>query len=207
MEIELKYSIPNKEVEQAIWENELYGLCEEKGSREELYLNAKYFDTENADLAKNKIAYRVRMEGDSPVATLKWKGYSEDGLHIREELNVPANDLDPVPEIFRESTMGSQFADLVKDKELKCIMETKIYRKQFRIDTGEGIYEFSIDRGEIITDCGSIPISELEIELYSGDTSEIRRVGEKIQKKYGLEVENKSKYTRGMELIKTGGTI
>ena len=201
MEIELKYSIPNEDVEQALWDNELYGRYEEKDSREELFLHAKYFDTQNGDLAANEIAYRVRLEGNCPVATLKWKGHSEDGLHVREEINVPANSGDPEPEIFSESSMGSQFLKLVKDKELKCVMETKIHRKLFRVDTGEGIYEFSIDKGEVITEYGSLPVSELEIELYSGETEAMVEMGEKIQKKYGLEIENKTKYAKGMEMI------
>lgn len=201
MEIELKYVIPNEDVEKALWDNELYGSYEEKDSREEIFLHGKYFDTENGDLAQNRIAYRVRMEGDSPVATLKWKGHSEDGLHVREELNVPVSTVDADPEVFRESDLGSKFADFVKDKELKCIMETKVLRKQYRVDTGEGIFEFSIDNGELITDQGTLPISEIEIELYSGETEEMVKIGKKLQKKYGLEVENKSKYARGMELI------
>jgi len=201
MEIELKYTIPNEEVKKALWDNELYGQYEEKDSREEIFLHAKYFDTADGDLARNEIAYRVRLEGNCPVATLKWKGHSEDGLHIREELNVPADSDEPDPDIFRESSMGSQFAELVKDKELICIMETKIHRKMFRIDTGEGIYEFSIDTGEIKADNGSVPVSEIEIELYSGETEELRMISEKLQKKYGLKAENSSKYARGMELI------
>ncbi len=206
MEIELKYAIPNEDVIKALWDNELFGQYEEKDSREEMFLHAKYFDTEDGDLAQNEIAYRVRMEGNCPVATLKWKGHSEDGLHVREELNVPADSSDPDPEVFRESSMGSQFLELVKDKELRCIMETKIHRRLFRIDTGDGIYEFSIDTGEVVTEVGSVPISEIEIELYSGETEEMIEIGEKIQKKYGLEVENKSKYARGLELIE-GGNI
>ena len=201
MEIELKFSVPDEETRQAIWEDELFELCEEKDSREELFFHARYYDTEDGDLAKNGIAYRVRMEGDTPVATLKCKGNSEEGLHQREEINIPASGPEPDPELFGECSLGNTFIELIKGKELKCCVETKINRKSFRIDTGDGIFEFSLDEGEVITEKGSIPISELEIELYSGDTEELLRVGDKVQKKFGLETEDKSKYAKGMEMI------
>ena len=201
MEIELKFSVPDEEIRQEIWEDEMFELCEDEDSREELYLHAMYYDTADGELARNDIAYRVRMEGDTPVATLKRKGNSEDGLHVREEINVPAGSEEPQPELFAGCELGDSFIQLVEGKELKCVVETKIDRKCFRIDTGESILEFSLDEGEVITEFGSIPISELEIELYSGDTEDLLKVGGKVQRKYGLEVENKSKYAKGMEMI------
>ena len=201
MEIELKFSVPDDETMQAIWEDEMFELCEDEDSREELYLHGIYYDTEDSDLAKNDIAYRVRMEGDTPVATLKRRGNSEDGLHVREEINVPAEGEEPETDLFAGCELGDSFIKLVKGKELKCVVETKINRRIFRIDPGESILEFSLDEGEVITKYGSIPISELEIELYSGDKEELLKVGSKVQKKYGLEVENKSKYAKGMEMI------
>ncbi|MDO4869961.1 MAG: CYTH domain-containing protein [Bacillota bacterium] len=202
MEIELKYTIPDEETAKALWDNELFGLYEEKDTREEINLHAKYYDTADLDLARNDIAYRVRLENNDPVATIKWKGHSEDGLHVREEINVPADSDEPNPELFQESRMGAKLMEVIADKELKCIMETKIHRQQFRIDTGEGIYEFSVDEGEVVTECGSQPIREVEIELYSGETEEMVKIGEKLQNKYGLTSENKSKYAKGLEMIK-----
>ena len=60
MEIELKYKIPAMAIAEDIWKDDIFSDIEEDGSREELYLDAKYFDTSRCDLAKNEIAYRVR---------------------------------------------------------------------------------------------------------------------------------------------------
>ena len=60
MEIELKYKIPAMAIAEDIWKDDIFSDIEEEGSREELYLDAKYFDTSRCDLAKNEIAYRVR---------------------------------------------------------------------------------------------------------------------------------------------------
>ncbi|MDD6310564.1 MAG: CYTH domain-containing protein [Firmicutes bacterium] len=202
MEIELKYAIPDEATERVLWNNELFADVEEEGSREELHLNAKYFDTEDGDLANNEIAYRVREEGERYVAAMKWKGRSEDGLHVREEINVHVDDDTPNPEVFRESSVGEDVLDLLQGKELKCVLESRILRKKFRIDTGKGIFEISIDSGEVITEAGTAPINEIEIELFSGETEELMEVGRRIQERYNLKPENISKYARGMELIK-----
>ena len=50
----------------------------------------------------------MRKEDESFVAALKWKGYSEDGLHVREELNVPVTSYTPDPAVFRESPIGKR---------------------------------------------------------------------------------------------------
>lgn len=202
MEIELKYNIPSAEVARLIWDNEMFKESEEAGSREELYFDAKYFDTENCDLAKNDIAYRVRLEDGNYVAALKWRGHSEDGLHVREEINVPVDSDAADPSVFRESKVGSQVMELIEDKNLHCFLETTVNRKRFRIDTGKGIYEFSIDSGEIVTKYGSCPIEEVEVELFSGETEELLEIGEKLRDKYGLTPENESKYARGIRIIK-----
>lgn len=201
MEIELKYNVPSEDVADKIWENSLFADVEEADSREDLYFSAKYFDSENFDLAKNDIAYRVRKEEDKLVAALKWKGRSEDGLHVREEINVPVDSCDPNPAVFRESKIGSELMEFVGDKELKCILETTCRRRRFRIDTGDGIYEFSIDIGEIATKKGVLPICEVEVELFSGEQEELMEIGRKLMEEYGLTEQNESKYSRGMKLM------
>ena len=166
MEIELKYNIPDAATADEIWDNELFGNYEEEGSREEIFLAAKYFDTEDYNLSGNEIAYRVRKEGTHTVATIKWKGHSEDGLHVREEINVPVHSEEPDPSVFKESRIGSQVMEFVGDSSLHCILESLVKRRSLRIDTGEGIFELSVDEGSIVTEYGEVPIREVELELY-----------------------------------------
>ena len=201
MEIELKYNIPDAATADEIWDNELFKDYEEDGSREETFLAAKYFDTEDYDLSRNEIAYRVRKEGEHTVAALKWKGHSEDGLHVREEINVPVHSEEPDPSVFKESKIGSQVMAFVGASTLHSILETLVNRRNLRIDTGEGIFEMSVDEGSIVTEYGEVPIREVELELYSGDTEELIKVGSLLRDKYNLTEEDESKYSRGMKLI------
>ncbi len=205
MEIEMKYGIGDKETAESIWGDEYLSSMEEPESREKVLMKAAYFDTDDYILSKNDIAMRVRMEGNRIVATLKWGGKSEGGLHIRGEINVPVNDqacfINPDPQIFSESEVGQELLSLIGFKSVHSIIETNFIRSRFRVDDGNGIMEISIDQGEIITAEGTAPISELEIELFSGEQESLEEITKKIAGKYGLEAESKSKYARGLELL------
>lgn len=204
MEIELKYKIPDRDVAGRIWEDSLFSDIEEEGSREEMDLHAVYYDTPELDLARNEIAYRVRREGERLIATLKWKGKSEDGLHVREELTVPVSDSTPDVSAFLESDIGGELESLLADKELTELMRTDMKRRRLRIDTGTGLFEISVDDGTVSTICGSRDILEVEVELFSGETEELMEIGRRLQDVYGLEPENTSKYARGIEMIRAG---
>ena len=205
MEIEMKYGIGDKEIAKSIWEDEYLLSIEEKDSREKVYMKAAYFDTDDYNLSKNDIAFRVRMEGSRIVASLKWNGESVDGLHTREEINVPVNDetcfIMPNPEIFIESDIGRDMIEMIQGKPLHSLLETKFLRSRVRIDTGKSICEVAIDEGEIITDFGNLPICELEIELFSGDQEDVLRIGKYLAEKYQLTAEDRSKYARGLKLL------
>jgi len=201
MEIELKYNIPDVETAERIWKNELFADVEETDSRETLNVDARYFDTDGLDLAGNEVAYRIRREGDHLVATIKWKGHSEDGLHVREEINVPVESDTPDLDVFHESSVGCEVCKFTEGKELKCIFQTACTRRRFRIDTGTGLFEVSIDTGELVADSGIQPIQEAEIELFTGETEELLEIGRRFQEEYGLTEESKSKYYRGLLMI------
>ena len=205
MGIEMKYAIPNKEVAEAIWEDEYLNQIGDSASRNAVYMKSSYFDTEDKILLKNDVAFRVRMEGNKVVASLKWKGGSSEGLHKREEVNVPIDDpacfLQPSPEIFKESDQGADMMSLVGAEPLHSILEMNFIRKRIRVDYKESIMELAIDTGEILTVDGEIPICELEIELFSGTEEDVKALGGIIREKYNLEPLDASKYARGLNLL------
>ena len=167
MEIELKYKIPTEAVAADIWKDKIFSDMEEEDSREEVCLDARYYDTCHCDLSKKQIAYRIRKEGERWVAALKCSGTNEGALHKRIEISVPVIDGTPDPSVFSESEMGEELM-------------------------------------EVLTNYGKEPIFEVELELFSGETEELVELGEQLQEKYGLEVQELSKYARGIELIKKG---
>jgi len=204
MEIELKYTIPDKNIAESIWKDPDLAKMEEADSRESLSFKAAYFDTDDKILSKNDIAFRVRIEGARAIASLKWNGKNDGALHTREEINVPIDGeaclINPDPALFKESEIGTQLIGLIGDKPLVNVMESGFLRRRMRVDTESSIIEVSIDTGEITTDLGSVPICELELELFSGNQDGLLELGVKLKERYSLEPESLSKYARGLAL-------
>lgn len=205
MEIELKYSIGNSEIADAIWDDEEIGQMEENGSRSQEELSAIYFDTATFDLLKNDIAYRIRSEGNRVIATLKWNGKATGPLHTREELNVNLGEGShpdqPDPTVFAQSEIGGELLDIIGDKPLSGFMEVHVSRRKVRVDTNQAIAEIALDIGSIVTKNGTCPICEAEIELFSGKEESMMALGEHLSRKYGLEPETRSKFARGLALL------
>lgn len=205
MEVELKYLIDSKETADELFNDAYLFSIEEKETREKVFFKAAYFDTKDYILSKHDIAFRVRMEGEQLVASLKWRGKVEAGLHRREEINVPVDDpqcyIMPSPEIFAESDIGKEVIRLVGENQLVSLMEMGFLRSRFRVDTGNSIIEVALDMGEILTDSGNLPIQEVELELYSGEESGLLELGEKLSRTYELLPFNESKYLRGRKQL------
>ena len=204
MEIELKFLIDEEFTRDKIFNDKHLQEISEGSEIETIPMKAIYFDTEEKDLLKKEMAYRVRYEDGRIIATLKWGGSAEDGLHMRGELNVPVDrDFVKNPDItvFQESAIYEEILQAAGEKKLIPVMEMEFVRKQVQIDTGKSISVVSYDEGEIRTAGGSAPISELEIELYSGDQQDMIRLGTELATRYNLKAGNKSKFQRGLELL------
>lgn len=205
MEIELKYKIEEEAAADAIFQDSYIEMIKDKQTEETIDMYAVYFDTEDHRLLQEGIAFRIRREGCSLQATLKWNGTEEDGMHKREELNIAVDDpeklANPDIDIFRESDMGDALLDIVGASPLVPLMEVDSVRHQVRIDTGKSISELSVDRGEVRVGEKRAPILELEIELFSGEEADMIALGDGLAEKYGLHPSNISKFKRGLDLM------
>ena len=115
MEIELKFLVEDQLARDRILQDKYLEETAQKDSKEEIRMNATYFDTEDLDLCKNKMALRVRFENGKPVVTLKWGGSSQNGLHVRGELNVHVSETfieSPDIDVFK----GSEIYEEIKNK-------------------------------------------------------------------------------------------
>ena len=200
MELEMKYSIPDKETADAIWEDGFLSSMSDLSSAEKVVMKAVYFDTEDRVLASHDAALRVRSEGELCFATLKWNGRSDDGLHEREEINIPVSGetsfIKLEPDMFSASEEGREIMKLTEGKELRNLLETRFLRKRIKVDFEGNIIELAIDTGSIITDAGDAPIMELELELFAGDKESVKKLGDSLSERYGLVPMNASKFAR-----------
>jgi len=209
MEQEMKYAIPTKELSDVIWTNSLITKYGDENTRENLVMKAVYFDTEDLSLAENNMTVRVRVEGERKFATLKWGGCSSNGFHERNEINIPVSDesfIAPSTDIFKGSEDGEVLQQFAKDKPLINLLETRFLRRRIRLAYKKSLVELAVDSGAIITDAGEEPILELELELYAGSTEDLKELGREFEKEYNLTPENRSKFARGLALLKSRKT-
>ena len=204
MEIELKFLVEEELTRERILQDDHLRKLAGEEALEVIPMKAVYYDTEEKDLLKKMYAFRVRYEDVRPVATMTWGGGVEEGLHQRGELNVTVNEVFaecPNVDIFKGSEIYEEIAEAVGEKPLIPVMEMEFVRKQMHVDTGKSISVVSFDEGEIRTAGGTAPISEVEVELYSGDQDDMIALGKELAAKYNLTPGNKSKYQRGLELL------
>lgn len=205
MEIEVKYHLTDEEQIDQILADSRIQQATDLHSEEKICMKAAYFDTADRRLNREGITFRIRREDERVVATVKWNGSSEEGMHQREEINVPVDEYRlraPDPDIFRESPMAARMKELIGERKLELMMEADFVRRQVRLDTGDAISELSFDIGEIRVKGRTGRLSEMEIELYSGDKGVVEELGAYLSEKYGLPWENRSKFRQGLDIGK-----
>ena len=206
MEIEVKYAVPYAGVIEEIWNDPQLEKITEDGSAERLPFCAVYYDTEDKALRRAKLTLRVRSEGDTAFATMKWGGSSRKGLHKRQEVNVPVaaeNAGDPPDAaLFADTEKGARLAELTEGKTLVPAVIMEFTRCRKRIVYEENTIELALDAGEMKGPKGTLPIQEMELEHYAGpDPLSVKKLGDELAAKYGLVPENRSKYSRGLTLV------
>ena len=206
MEQETKYTIKDEHTADLIWEEVLSGEYGAPMGPESVFMEGAYYDTPGRVLKKNNIALRVRREGAIYFATLKWGGSKvEQGLHEHQEVNVPIETdsclTAPSVGIFEESIDGRKMSDLVGDEALEMLFVTRVNRRRTKLHYRSSIVELAIDQGKVSAKGKETPISEMEIELYSGELGDVLRLTRDIADKYGLIAENRSKYARAIALL------
>lgn len=205
MEIELKFHVDNEETANSIFESEVIKAITDANTDESIVMKAAYFDTEDRRLSRELMTFRVRREGSKIVGTLKWNGQSEDGMHVREEINVPISDetkMDtPDIGIFSSTPMYENLREVIGKRSLGKVIEVEVIRRQVRLDTGKSICELSYDSGKVFAGEKEGLISEMELELYSGDKEDMEELGARIRDSFNLSIENRSKFRQGLELL------
>ena len=134
-ETEIKLRV-SRETLAALREHPLLKKRNKSGWESRELLN-QYFDTPERDLAKAKVALRLRRDGEDVIQTLKTRGESVAGLSVRNEYdwNLPKAKLD-IKKLDGEC-WPQELAELDK-KTLKPIFTTDFVRERAEISWGRG---------------------------------------------------------------------
>ncbi len=166
------------------------------------HLANTYFDTENFKLREMAIGMRIRQIDDQLIQTVKSSGKAIGGLHQRNEaeIELSSNQLDI-------SLINDAYLQILveeandEDGEFLPCFKTDFDRTKCLLTFSDGTkIEVALDSGSITTECNSIDICEVELELVEGSPEYIFAIGRYLIKELDLTLYNASKARRGYSL-------
>ena len=176
------------------------------GPARELQLSDTYFDTARHQLREAGAGLRVRQVGSDYVQTLKAGGDARSGLHRRYEwessvaseqpdlaaLRAMVDRKAPWSKLLRTSAIASSLAPIFQSKVTRTLWD-------LRLPGGDRI-EFALDMGKL--ECGdqAVPVSEIELELVSGNAIHLFDVALALHELTPMQIGTLSKAERGYAL-------
>ena len=160
-------------------------------------LNNEYYDTPDLLLQRNRAALRVRQTPDGYEQTLKTRGRSVAGVHIRGEWNWPVSG----PGLDLSLLTSGEVADSLPEgsdiEGLQPVFGTHFRRRRWLWDSNGCRVEVVIDQGEVRAGGASQPLCETELELLAGDVSDLWQLLLTMQAQAPLWLSDVSKAERG----------
>jgi triphosphatase len=199
LETELKLLVPPDAVRRLAAHRLLRGRT--RPARRRLY--SIYFDTPALDLWRQGIALRVRREGRRWMQTVKGGGAARGGLHQRPEAESEV--AGPVPDTsrIRDRELAEAFASPQLRAQLAPVFTTDITRSSRVLELdADARVEASVDQGVIRSGDRSEAVSEIELELKSGEPHQLYDLALKLADDVPLSIGDRSKAARGYALAR-----
>ena len=194
VEIELKLRVPHSSLAR-LGRHPLL-----KSGKRAVGLCSIYFDTPGLELKSKAIALRLRKEGRNWVQTFKGGGGVLAGVHTRNEWEFPVSKGSPDFTKLDDPFLIGIFSDETLRRNLEPIFFTEFSRKTVPVEYDGSVIEYCLDRGRVVSNEREEPISEIELELKSGNPSALFEFALELQKTAPLFVEGTSKAERGYSL-------
>ncbi|MFO0998424.1 MAG: CYTH and CHAD domain-containing protein [Alphaproteobacteria bacterium] len=165
-------------------------------------LKTVYFDTPDQRLAQQGMALRVRQIGRHRIQTLKVaqpNGTGGEAMQRHAEYSAPVRG--HAPDLARLGEEG--LPDALKDDgagDLAEVFRTEVTRRVYPLSIDGSVIELAVDHGEIIAKGRQEPVSEVELELKSGDERSLFEVARRLAERLPLTIEHRTKADRGYAL-------
>jgi inorganic triphosphatase YgiF len=204
-EIELRFAASESDLKRIARSSALHGF--HVGPAATHHLKTVYFDTPELALSKGGYALRVRQNGHGFIQTVK--GVSSGALASeRSEYECSIETADPDLTRVPDEDLRRRLEELANGASIEPVLETEILRttRAVKSPLGDEI-ELAVDRGEIRTltnGHAALPVSEVELELKSGERSALYDVARRLSRKTPLTVAIESKAERGFRAIDGG---
>jgi triphosphatase len=166
-----------------------------------------YFDTPDLYFSRHRAALRVRQTDAGWVQTLKDGNQVQGGLHSRNEWEEVVEEGVPDLAALREvvghgSPWFTRLADQQLQQQLAPVFSNRIDRTAWQLHFPDGQQaELVLDQGELRRGEQHDAISEIELELKSGDAAPLFDFALGLQQDIPLRLGNASKSARGYAMM------
>jgi inorganic triphosphatase YgiF len=168
-----------------------------------VHLQAIYMDTPSFRLAANGIGWRLRREGRQWVQTVKADVTAGgDGMRRFEDNVVVRHHDHPDASLHDAHPAGERLNEVLAtlDEAPTERFRTDIWRISRPLRVPGGRVELALDRGEIVAEDRRLTVSELEIELLSGNPLAVIQAARTWSVRHGLWLDAATKAHRGVML-------
>ncbi len=212
MEIEAKFRVPNREAHRDLLRlRSIAGYTVDRLGKVDVV--DRYFDTVDGRLLKAKYSCRLRTQKGQVIATLKGLGAAAGdagaggAVHRRDEREVVLDSLELNPAAWPPSDARQLALELTQGAPLQPLFDLNQSRAKANLMDGARLVgEWSLDEVRAVVGRRPAFYYELEIELGpDGLESDLARVAEALQGEHGLEPEPRSKFVRGLEMLRLRG--
>lgn len=196
-EIEVKFSCNAETL--ALVLNTLASRAATKPEIKELHTT--YFDTTDLRLRTIHAILRVRHSaGQTPLLCFKSVPTNESGSFNRLELELPAVIGQPDLSLFPGET-ARWLKGVIGKKVLKAQFEVKVKRRSLLMLHHGAEIEISADEGNVVSGEKTAAVTELELELKSGDEGALFELALSLAREFPLSLSFLTKSERGFRLI------
>ena len=197
-ELEYKLQLQSPEqLQQILASEQVKALLQE--SYREIPMETTYFDNEDRLFSQLHWTLRHRKEGSDPVLCLKTPA---DCPHARNEFQVIAPVLNEEG-ILALISQGApkELLSYYKQKSVFPICGARFLRRCAMLRFSDGsLAELAADYGELFGAKGTLPILELELELYEGEAEQMIAFTRSLCECFGLREQPYSKFARAKTL-------
>ncbi|QTF10675.1 inorganic triphosphatase [Brenneria izadpanahii] len=202
-EIELKFivhpdSVDSLRKQLSVWQSE-YSHAEHIHAQR---LSNTYYETADNFLRRHGIGLRIRGENERYEMTVKTAGKVIGGLHQHSEYNVPLEKAELDLALLPADIWPENCDPAALQHALQPLFSTDFTREKWVVTYHQSLIEVALDQGAIRAGELSEPLSELEMELKLGQTSDLFELAAEIAEFGGLRQGSLSKAARGYHLAK-----
>lgn len=166
-------------------------------------LISTYYDTDDDVLRKAGVFLRIRADGEGYTQTIKaTRDVAE--FFERREWEHPLSTHEPDLEAVEATALAPLLTPEVRAR-VQPRFHTRFRRKLYRLRHEGADIELAVDQGEINAGLRTALISELELELKSGEKHALFALAGELAETVALHLAVKSKAERGFELLDDRG--